>query len=97
MTFTQRFDATLAEFARHGVHAASSMRLLALIRLHGPRNMAFFCDHLRLTSAALTSIVDRLSEQGLIRRDRQPIDRRAYFLTLTETGEELLNRIETMP
>lgn len=45
-----------------------------------------------LTSSAMTAVLDRLEEQGLIRREIDAEDRRARRVTITEKGRTLINR-----
>jgi DNA-binding MarR family transcriptional regulator len=45
-----------------------------------------------LTSGAMTAVLDRLEEQGLIRREIDAEDRRARRITITEKGRNLINR-----
>ena len=45
-----------------------------------------------LTSGAMTAILDRLEEQGLIRRQIDHDDRRARRVTITEKGRTLIDR-----
>jgi DNA-binding MarR family transcriptional regulator len=45
-----------------------------------------------LTSGAITAVLDRLEEQGLIRRETDAEDRRARRVTITEKGRNLINR-----
>jgi DNA-binding MarR family transcriptional regulator len=45
-----------------------------------------------LTSGAMTAVLDRLEDQGLIRRDTDAEDRRARRVTITEKGRNLINR-----
>lgn len=45
-----------------------------------------------LTSGAMTAILDRLEEEGLIRREIDAEDRRARRVTITEKGRNLINR-----
>lgn len=40
-----------------------------------------------------TGLIDRLEKRGLVRREPNPVDRRAYRVVLTPNGTELLNRI----
>ena len=41
----------------------------------------------------LCRIVDRLEEAGLVERQRDPSDRRAWLLNLTESAEPLLEKL----
>lgn len=45
---------------------------------------------LMLSSAGVTSRLDRLEERGLVRRTRHPSDRRGVLVELTEEGRALL-------
>lgn len=45
-----------------------------------------------LTSGAMTAVLDRLEEQGLIRREIDADDRRARRITITEKGRNAVNR-----
>jgi DNA-binding MarR family transcriptional regulator len=45
-----------------------------------------------LTSGAMTAVLDRLEEQGLIRREIDAEDRRARRITITEKGRNLIDR-----
>jgi DNA-binding MarR family transcriptional regulator len=41
----------------------------------------------------ITGLVDRLERRGLVRRQNSKGDRRAYFVTLTSTGVQMLKNI----
>lgn len=45
-----------------------------------------------LTTGAMTAVLDRLEEQGLIRREIDSADRRARRITITEKGRSLIDR-----
>ena len=45
-----------------------------------------------LTSGAMTNRLDRLENDGLVRRDRNPDDRRGVHVLLTDKGRELVDR-----
>jgi len=44
------------------------------------------------SAAAMTGIVDRLLERGLVQRERHPQDRRSVVVRLTAAGRALLDR-----
>ncbi len=48
---------------------------------------------LLVTAGNLTGIVDRLEEQGLVRRETNPNDRRETFLKLTDKGQDRASEI----
>lgn len=45
-----------------------------------------------LTTGAMTAVLDRLEEQGLIRRQADDEDRRVRRITITEKGRSLIDR-----
>ncbi len=47
-----------------------------------------------LDKATVARIAAALAERGLMRREADPDDRRAYRLSLTEAGEALVGRVE---
>jgi DNA-binding MarR family transcriptional regulator len=79
-------EATLAE---HGLShpdwgVLSSLRLVAGHR-SSPGELA---SNLELSSGAMTSRLDRLEKEGLVRRLPDPDDRRGVVVELTEAGRE---------
>lgn len=54
-------------------------------------------DLARLTlrsKSGATRLVDRLEEYGLVRRETSPEDRRAVYVTLTDSGRALFERVK---
>jgi DNA-binding MarR family transcriptional regulator len=49
-----------------------------------------------VTLPAVTHIVDRLEEKGLVTRGDHPADRRVYVLDLTSAGEALVEELEAI-
>src|SRR5437879_6816145 len=49
-----------------------------------------------VTLPAVTHIVDRLEEKGLVARGEHPADRRVYVLDLTRAGRALVEELETI-
>jgi DNA-binding MarR family transcriptional regulator len=49
-----------------------------------------------VTLPAVTHIVDRLEEKGLVTRGDHPADRRVYVLDLTRTGQTLVEDLEAI-
>ncbi len=72
------FDLTTAQFGALDVTA----------RNEGLR-MGELADRLLLDDSTTTRVVTSLVERGLIERSRDPIDGRAFVLTVTGAGEEL--------
>lgn len=58
-----------------------------LIRLEQPIRMGDLARASNLLPSTVTSIVDMLEDEGLAERHRDPSDRRAWLLSLTEKGQ----------
>lgn len=83
--------ATLAfkrRLAPHGVTPAQYALLTALWDEDG-QSCSALVDRLVLDPAAVTGLLDRLEAAGLVRRDDDPLDRRAWRVVLTDAGRAL--------
>ncbi|WP_165978888.1 MarR family winged helix-turn-helix transcriptional regulator [Antarcticimicrobium luteum] len=67
--------------------------ILMLIRLTEPMRMGSLAEEMLVLPSTLTAIADRLEEAGLIRRRRDPEDRRAWLLDVTDKGRALQSHI----
>ncbi len=87
----QREHALGRELARTGLALGQWQVLATLHRLDKATmgEVAAFCATDRTT---LTRTVDRMVEDGLVRRDRDPVDRRQVHLILTERGQAVFQR-----
>jgi DNA-binding MarR family transcriptional regulator len=65
-----------------------------LIQLHyrGVCGMSEVSERFEISPAAASQLVDKLVQNGLIRREEDPHDRRAKFLNLTDKGRELIQQ-----
>jgi len=66
--------------------------VIQALGLEGSRPIAAIGQQLGFTPSTMTGLVDRLEEQGLLRRQRHPSDRRATVLRLTSKGETAFRR-----
>lgn len=81
----------LVAYARH--RGISVSQAGTLFRLHGhrhPKGVSDIGDHLGVSSAAASQLLDRLVQQGLVLRSEDPDDRRAKQLSLTDKGREFV-------
>ncbi len=46
-------------------------------------------ERLQQVGGTLTGVLDRMEERGLVRRERDPLDRRIWRIWLTDAGKEL--------
>jgi len=72
----------------------SHIYLLTYIRCKGSCKVTEMANHLGITLSAVTSLVDKLCDTGLVIRHRSEEDRRVVFMKLTEEGEKFLKYID---
>jgi DNA-binding MarR family transcriptional regulator len=73
---------------------SGQFQVLAALRRRdpAPMNATELARASILTSGAMTAVLDRLEEQGLIRRQIDGDDRRARRITITEKGRTIIDR-----
>lgn len=77
--------------AAAGVDGAEFEFLLRLARFPGPRTHASkVAARMGYSSAGTTKVIARLDKKGLIRRERDPEDGRAFQVALTDSGQAAL-------
>lgn len=64
----------------------SKRERLVLMRLPTPRRMGDLARTMQLLPSTLTVLADGLEKRGLVERQRDPDDRRAWLLELTKEG-----------
>ena len=82
-------------FARHGLEAWEFDVLATLRRAGEPFQLTAgdLLGSMMVASATMTNRIDRLEQQGLIRRASDPSDRRVVLVTLTPTGRDLVDGV----
>jgi DNA-binding MarR family transcriptional regulator len=60
---------------------------------NGHVTVGSLCDALDLQQPAVTELVQRVEQAGLVARSRSPRDGRVVHLRLTDEGEERLSRV----
>lgn len=63
------------------------VKTLALLEARGPLSMTSMACLMSRTVSAMTSIIDRLVEKGVVTRQSGPPDRRRVICALTKEGE----------
>lgn len=66
------------------------LRVMHVLKCHGPTIMSGLRDELGVTARSVTALIDALEEDGLVRRVPHPSDRRATIIELTPLGQETL-------
>jgi DNA-binding MarR family transcriptional regulator len=77
---------------RLGVGQHLVLKMLAAV---GPCSQQALSEELRIDRSVMVGIADDLERSGLVRRERNPNDRRAYAVSITEAGRETLATAET--
>jgi DNA-binding MarR family transcriptional regulator len=72
---------------RLGVGQQLVLKMLAAV---GSCSQQTLSEELRIDRSVMVSIADELERSGLVRRERNPNDRRAYAVTISEAGRERL-------
>jgi MarR family multiple antibiotic resistance transcriptional regulator len=60
--------------------------IMATLSMGGVKSASNLCKEISYDAGAMTRMIDRLEEKGLLRRSRDPADRRLVNLELTEKG-----------
>lgn len=76
-----------------GIRARES-GALALLAGEGPLSQQRLGQRMGVDRTTMVSLVDELEQKGLVARQRDPADRRAYALHLTPKGRRLLARAD---
>lgn len=66
--------------------------VLALLHDHSGQRQAALCERSAIDPNTMVGIIDRLEAAGLVERQRDPEDRRAYMVEITPRGKRLLRR-----
>jgi DNA-binding MarR family transcriptional regulator len=87
----------MKQFAAQDIWQDLSMReydvLYTLSKCGEPQRMSELNRHVLLSQPALSRLVDRLADRGLVRREADPADGRGVRLSLTDAGRALQRQI----
>ncbi|WP_223290946.1 MarR family winged helix-turn-helix transcriptional regulator [Streptomyces avicenniae] len=87
--------ARAADAHAHGLGTGVGQHLvLRMLDAVGPCSQRVLGEELRIDRTVMVGICDSLEEAGQVRRERDPADRRAYAVTLTDAGRAHLARAE---
>lgn len=71
---------------REGARSLSQVNSLFRLYHHGPSSVNDLAEHLGITMAAVSQLLDPLVKNGLVLRTEDPEDRRAKLIALTDIG-----------
>jgi DNA-binding MarR family transcriptional regulator len=87
----------MKQFAAEDIWAEASMReydvLYTLSKCPDPVRLSELNRHVLLSQPALSRLVDRLAERGLVERCSDPADGRGILLSLTDAGRAMQREI----
>jgi DNA-binding MarR family transcriptional regulator len=89
LTFVKHASAGAGAGEEHDPHLVK-----AIGPERNPLSQQAIGEQLRIDRTTMVSLVDGLEHAGLVRRERNPADRRAYVIRITPAGEELQARAE---
>ena len=72
----------------------AQQQFLAVLRQQGPQTVGGVAQHLRISQPTATRAIQALIEQGLIDVSREGRDQRQKLLSLSPTGQALMDRLE---
>lgn len=75
---------------------AAQFKVLVIVARYGVDTPAELCRSLALDSGAMTRMLDRLEQKGLLARQRSDVDRRQVRLVLTPEGTELVGLLPSI-
>jgi MarR family 2-MHQ and catechol resistance regulon transcriptional repressor len=82
-----------SELERRGLSATGFSMLVVVASAGGRLGLRTLRLRLGISKANATEVSSTLSTRGLLRRERNPLDRRAVVLTITEQGENLVEQL----
>ncbi|HEV3376081.1 MAG TPA: MarR family transcriptional regulator, partial [Thermoleophilaceae bacterium] len=90
MHFVKAFDGWVrrASVAQAG-ESVPRLQLLYELHCNGPRKMADLADTLGVTPRAVTTLVDALEGEDLVKRRAHPTDRRITMIDITGDGSKV--------
>jgi DNA-binding MarR family transcriptional regulator len=71
----------------------SHLRALRVLKRQGTMRLSELSDRLQIAPRSATAVVDALETRGLVRRLRDPGDRRATLVEVTDRGAAVLDAI----
>lgn len=84
---------SLHDFNRYTRGAGLSLpQMTILLHLHyqGPNEVTQICEMMQVTPAGASQMIDRMVQQGMVRREEVPGDRRVRLVKLTDKGRKVV-------
>ena len=91
-TFIHRSMHDSTRFVKASGFSMPQFFLLMQVHRHEHCGISDLSEHLEITNAATSQLVDKLVQARLLERAEDPNDRRAKQVSLTLVGEEIVNK-----
>ncbi len=91
-TFIHRSMRDSARFVKASGFSMPQFFLLMHVDQHAQCGISDLSEHMDITNAAASQLVDKLVQAGLLNRTEDPNDRRARQLVLTDKGKDLIEK-----
>jgi DNA-binding MarR family transcriptional regulator len=89
-TFARRALGDFHQFTRDAGLTMSQMNVLMRLYYQGPCDMTALLDTMLTTKGAVSQMVERMVQQGLVERAQAADDRRARLVTITPKGRKMV-------
>lgn len=97
LELSDRMSATMFRFTARQMNkddlSPNRFNALRALRRDEELTMSGLAERLKVSTAAVTSIVDKLEAEGLVHRARSKEDRRQVFVQITPRGAEAVKRV----
>lgn len=90
---TTFYRLSLYDFNRYMRSAGLSLpQMTILLHLHyqGPSEVTHICEMMQVSPAGASQMIERMAQQGMVRREESSQDRRVRLVNLTEKGREVV-------
>jgi DNA-binding MarR family transcriptional regulator len=74
--------------------SALEMEIIQLVHLEGPKRMKDIGGYFDVKLSTLTSVVDKIEKQGLVKRVNSQEDRRVVLLQISRKGKKLYDQYQ---
>ncbi|MCF2527308.1 MarR family winged helix-turn-helix transcriptional regulator [Yinghuangia soli] len=81
-------------FAERRGYLVGQHLVLKMLDAVGPRSQQVLAEELRIDRSVMVGLCEELERNGHVRRERNPEDRRAYAVTITDAGRTALAVLE---
>ena len=72
----------------------TQIRTLVMLRRRGSHTMSDIVAHMNIEKGSMTSVVDSLTKEGLVSRERDENDRRKVLISLLPPGHTIACQLE---